>query len=223
MQNQLLLEIDNKIAAKSLLQHPFYIAWTKGMLSRETLADYAQQYYHHVAAFPTYLSAVHARTEDQPTRRMILANLMDEEAGSPNHPELWLMFAGSLGLTTEGIKAASLYPETQMLIDCFRNECGKGPVEGLTALYCYESQIPAVSESKIAGLKEFYGMNDPKGLAYFKVHIEADKVHSAVERTCLESYITDSTFPSASLTADKTLGALYGMLDGVCDRHGIEC
>jgi pyrroloquinoline-quinone synthase len=223
MPNEFLLEIDRKIAAKNLLQHPFYQEWSKGMLSQETLADYAAQYYHHVAAFPTYLSVVHSKTEDQPTRRMILANLIDEEAGNPNHPELWLMFAGSLGLTAESVKTAKLYTETQMLIDSFREECGKGTVEGLTALYCYESQIPAVSESKIAGLTDFYGLTDPKGLAYFKVHIEADKVHSAVERDCLESYITDSTFPSASLTADKTLDALYGMLDGICVRHGIKC
>ncbi len=223
MKNEFVLEIDRRIASKSLLQHPFYQAWSKGMLTREVLADYARQYYHHVAAFPTYLSSVHSITEDQPTRRMILSNLTDEEAGNPNHPELWLMFAESLGVPAESVKAEKLYPETKKLIDSFRIECRKGTTEGLTALYCYESQIPAVSESKIAGLKEFYGMSDPKGLAYFKVHIEADKEHSAVERERLESYITDSTFPAASSAADNTLNALYGMLDGVCRRHGIEC
>lgn len=219
----MILEIDKKIAAMSLLQHPFYQAWSNGMLTREVIADYARQYYHHVAAFPTYLSSVHALTDDQSTRRMILANLIDEEAGNPNHPELWLWFAESLGVPAEAVKSEKLYPETQRLIDNFRFECQKGTTEGLTALYCYESQIPAVSESKIAGLMEFYGMNDSKGLAYFKVHIEADKEHSAVERECLERYITDSTFPTASSTADNTLNALYGMLDGICRRHGIDC
>jgi len=58
-------EIDNDIAEKHLLKHPFYLAWTRGELSREALTDYAKQYYHHVAAFPTYLSAVHAKCDDQ--------------------------------------------------------------------------------------------------------------------------------------------------------------
>src|SRR4051794_3140294 len=89
--------LDEQIAAKHLLTHPFYLAWTRGELSCEALQDYAQQYYHHVAAFPTYLSAVHSKCDDQPTRRQILDNLNDEEAGSPNHPELWLQFADSLG------------------------------------------------------------------------------------------------------------------------------
>src|ERR1051326_8605491 len=80
-------EIDKDIAQKHLLKHPFYLAWTRGELSREALADYARQYYHHVAAFPTYLSGAHAKCEDQDTRKQLLDNLIDEEAGSPNRSE----------------------------------------------------------------------------------------------------------------------------------------
>jgi pyrroloquinoline quinone (PQQ) biosynthesis protein C len=50
--NQYLEQIDNDIAAKNLLKHPFYLAWTRGKLSKEALVDYARQYYYHVAAFP---------------------------------------------------------------------------------------------------------------------------------------------------------------------------
>ena len=63
--NQYLDEIDVDIAQKHLLKHPFYLAWARGELTREALTDYARQYYHHVAAFPTYLSAVHANCDDQ--------------------------------------------------------------------------------------------------------------------------------------------------------------
>src|SRR6266487_1417177 len=118
--------IDAQIAAKHLLTHPFYQAWTKGELSREALQDYAMQYYHHVAAFPTYLSAVHANTDDQGMRRHILANLIDEEAGSPNHPELWLQFAESLGVSSADVKGAALWDETKGLVDTFRSVCRNG-------------------------------------------------------------------------------------------------
>src|SRR5881392_3727838 len=102
--NQYLNKIDNDIAEKHLLKHPFYLAWTRGELSPAALADYARQYYHHVAAFPTYLSAVHANCDDQPTRRRLLQNLIDEEAGSPNHPELWLQFAEYLGVSEADVR-----------------------------------------------------------------------------------------------------------------------
>ena len=101
--NEYLDKIDNDIAAKHLLKHPFYLAWTRGELSREALTDYARQYYQHVAAFPTYLSAVHAKCDDQTTRKTLLNNLIDEEAGSPNHPELWLNFAEGLGVSESDI------------------------------------------------------------------------------------------------------------------------
>src|SRR3981081_3245385 len=124
--NQHLDKIDNDIAEKHLLKHPFYLAWTRGELSKEALTDYAQQYYHHVAAFPTYLSAVHAKCDDQPTRKQILSNLIDEEAGDPNHPELWLQFAESLGTTRDEVRATQQQPETTTLIETFRDVCANG-------------------------------------------------------------------------------------------------
>src|ERR1051325_3476796 len=161
--NQYLDKIDNDVAEKHLLEHPFYLAWARGELSREALTDYARQYYHHVAAFPTYLSAVHAHCDDQTARKQILSNLIDEEAGSPNHPELWLQFANALGVSEEDVRTMRKEPETQNLIESFRAVCGsESTADGLAALYAYESQIPAICESKIDGLKKYYGFSDAK-------------------------------------------------------------
>ena len=216
--------IDQQIAAKHLLTHPFYLAWTRGELSREALTDYAQQYYHHVAAFPTYLSAVHAKCDDQPTRKQILSNLIDEEAGNPNHPELWLQFAEALGTSREKVRAAVKQPETAALINTFRAVCGEKPTaDGLAALYAYESQIPAVSESKIDGLKKHYGFENPKGYEYFSVHVEADREHAAAEREMLREHVTDENAPSVKDSVDRVLTALWNLLSGVCQRHAIAC
>ena len=119
--NQDLEQIDNDIAAKHLLKHPFYLAWTRGELSSDALGDYARQYYQHVAAFPTYLSAIHAKCDNQATRKELLANLIDEEAGSPNHPELWLQFAEGLGISPSDVRESEKWPETKNLIDTFRS------------------------------------------------------------------------------------------------------
>src|ERR1700745_3229506 len=115
--NQDLDQIDNDIAAKHLLKHPFYLAWTRGELGRAALADYARQYYQHVAAFPTYLSAVHAKCDNQLTRRQLLDNLIDEEAGSPNHPELWLQFARTVKSDAAAIPSTAKAEETANLIN----------------------------------------------------------------------------------------------------------
>ena len=222
--NKHLDSIDQQIAGKHLLTHPFYLAWTRGELSKEALTDYAQQYYHHVAAFPTYLSAVHAKCEDQPTRRQILSNLIDEEAGEPNHPELWLQFAESLGTSRDDVRAAAKQPETTALIDTFRSVCANGSTaDGLGALYAYESQIPAVSESKIEGLKKHYGFDDPKAYEYFSVHVEADREHSAAEREMLQAQVTEENVSTVKTSVDRVLHALWDLLSGVCGRHAIAC
>ncbi len=216
--------IDAQIAARHLLTHPFYLAWTRGELSRKTLADYASQYYQHVAAFPTYLSALHARCDDQPTRRHILQNLIDEEAGEPNHPQLWRNFAASLGVNPQQLDRVESWPETEHLIATFRDICGQGDLaEGLAALYAYESQIPAVSESKIDGLVRRYHFTDPESYRYFTVHMEADKEHSAVERKLLEENIRPENQERVSAAVDRVLGGLWELLSGVCRRHTISC
>jgi pyrroloquinoline-quinone synthase len=219
----ILESLDTRIASQHLLQHSFYQAWSRGELSMDALRDYATQYYHHVAAFPTYLSAVHAQTDDAVTRRQLLANLIDEEAGSPNHPELWLQFAESLGLDREQVKSSEQWPATKKLIGDFRDCCAsRGTEAGLCALYAYESQIPDVSEKKIDGLKQFYGFSNPADYAYFTVHIEADREHSAVEAAQIARLVGESHREAAMGAAGEVLDGLYGLLSAVCERHNIH-
>jgi pyrroloquinoline-quinone synthase len=219
---QYLEEIDNDIAEKHLLKHPFYLAWTRGELSKEALTDYAQQYYHHVAAFPTYLSAVHAHCDHQATRKQLLNNLIDEEAGSPNHPELWKKFADSLGVEDADLAQTEKQPETKNLINTFRSVCGqRSTAEGLAALYAYENQIPSICESKIDGLKKHYGFTKPEHYEYFTVHIGADREHSAAEREMLSRHLDAHNFESVKVSVNRVLDALWDMLSGVCRRHAI--
>ena len=221
---QYLEEIDNEIAEKHLLKHPFYLAWTRGELSKEALTDYAHQYYHHVAAFPTYLSALHAQCDHQGTRKRLLNNLIDEEAGSPNHPELWKKFADSLGVEDADLAQIEKQPETKNLINTFRSVCGqRSTAEGLAALYAYESQIPSICESKIDGLKKHYGFTKPEHYEYFTVHIGADREHSAAEREMLSRYLGAHNFESVKVSVNRVLDALWDMLSGVCRRHAIAC
>jgi pyrroloquinoline-quinone synthase len=183
-----------------------------------------RQYYQHVAAFPTYLSAVHAKCDDQTTRKTLLNNLIDEEAGSPNHPELWLKFAEGLGVSESDICKSERWPETKNLIDTFRSACRDGStVEGLAALYAYESQTPSICESKIDGLKKHYGFADAEHYEYFTVHLEADREHSAAERRLLGGYIGNQNFESVRGSVDRVLDALWDMLSAVCRRHAIAC
>src|ERR1700687_2576080 len=119
MPNETIASLNLLSAEMSLLKHPFYQAWTAGSLTADRLRNYAVQYYRHVAAFPRYLSGLHSHCDDLETRQLLLENLIDEERGPDNHPELWLRFAAAIGLAREDVIGASPLPATNALIDTF--------------------------------------------------------------------------------------------------------
>jgi len=208
--------LDAIIDERSLLKHPFYQAWNAGTLPLESLQEYAKQYFHFEAAFPTFLSAVHARMEAGPARQAVLENLWDEEHGDQNHLALWLQFAESLGVSEADVRASAPNAETRDLIDGFRSVCTEGTVaEGLATLYAYESQAPKVAETKIRGLKAFYGFEDPKGYEFFSVHQDIDVYHSQTEREVVAAAATTDTARAGLEEATATAAdRLWRFLDG---------
>jgi pyrroloquinoline-quinone synthase len=209
--------LDARISSRHLLDHPFYQRWTCGTLTREELRDYAAQYFHYAMAFPTFISAMHAQTESIAVRQMLLENLIEEERGSENHPELWLRFCESLGLSRDEVKAAAPNEATRALIATMKSLAREGALhEGLAALYAYESQIPAVAKAKIEGLAKWYGISAGRDIAFFSVHMDADVLHSQTSRDILRDLCdSDEKTAAADRAVGRTLDALYGFLDSV--------
>jgi pyrroloquinoline-quinone synthase len=210
---------------KHLLNHPFYVAWTEGKLSREHLKHYAIQYFQNVKAFPTYLSAIHFNTLDVPgaiaIRQEILENLIEEERGEQNHPALWQRFAIALGATPTELEATPALPTTENLVGTFRNLCLNVPFyAGLAALYAYESQIPEIAGIKIEGLKQFYGMENAEDYKFFTVHQKADVYHTETSANLIEQYADTPEKATEVLAAAETAAtALWQFLDGVYDAY----
>jgi len=174
-------QIRESIDDLHLLSHPFYQAWTKGMLTQAELQNYAVQYNPFVKAFPRFVSALHSHCENDQAREEILENLLDEEGKtgrSPPHPQLWNDFMVGLGANDKGTHYAD---SALALKDLFLKLCQTSYSEGLCALYAYEYQTPAISKTKIEGLKTFYGLTDERCFEFFRVHEIADIYHS---QTC---------------------------------------
>jgi pyrroloquinoline-quinone synthase len=168
------------LAEFDLLKHPFYQAWTCGELSKEDLRLYAGEYYHQVAAFPTYLSALHSRLPDGRLRRQLLANAADEELRGTAHSELWLQFAEALGADRDEVRAGVPSAEMAEIVGQFRKLAAEAaPVKALAAFWAYESQVPHVAKQKAAGLRERYGLDDD-ACEYFDLHTTVDEYHSQV-------------------------------------------
>jgi len=208
--------LDGVIARYSLLEHPFYQAWSEGRLDKECIAEYAKQYYAHVRNFPIYLSATHSRCEDSDVRQLLLENLVDEEAGEENHPELWLRFAEGLGVDRKAVRDAQLLPQTQESVNALKSlTTSDNYLRGVAALYAYESQVPEIARSKREGLKAFYGIDDERSVSYFSVHEEADLVHRRMERDILKEKARDDVSRREVLNAAEAgARAMWTFLDG---------
>ena len=216
---ELLKKLDAAIAEKNLLKHPFYQDWQAGKLSREALQLYAAQYYKHVEAFPKHLRVLAARTEGT-LRELIQENLAEEENPARPHPKLWRDFAEAVGVSEDDVTACPSLPGTKAVVQKFREICGDRPVtQAVAALYAYESQVPEIATTKIEGLKKFYGVTNPEGLAYFEVHEEADKAHRAAWRGWLEEHASGDE-EKILKTTNEALDALWGALDAV---HNKKC
>jgi pyrroloquinoline-quinone synthase len=198
-----------------LLRHPFYEAWSAGKLTPEDLREYATAYYHQVAAFPTYLSALHSCLPDGYLRRAVLKNLSEEEIEGQPHSEMWLDFAEGFGADREAVRSSQPISQVRDLIETFRR-LTRSTASGLAALYAYESQVPAIAKEKTRTLREAYAADD-RTCRYFDVHITADAKHSHVWKEQLERVLAAEPNLAGEAIDGGRLAAqvLWKALDGI--------
>ncbi len=213
----LIERIDALIQDRHLLSHPFYTRWREGTLPVEAIQEYTRQYYAFESAFPRLLSAIHSRTEDPVVRQSILDNLWDEEHGEVNHAELWLRFAEGMGVERDEVRGAEANAGTRGLMETYWGLATDGsPAAGIAALYAYEAQVPEVAAEKINGLRERYGIDDARTLAFFTVHSTLDLEHSGAERDAIRRTTeTESSSEAALAATSRALDAWWGFLDAV--------
>jgi pyrroloquinoline-quinone synthase len=221
---------EERVARYDLLTHPFYQAWSKGELTREDLRAYGAEYWHHVSAFPTYLSKLHAVLPEGELRREVLRNLAEEEgidrADGRAHSELWMDFAVGMGATRDEVREFQVQAEMTCLLETFRGLMaraaggGCGVAAALAGLYAYESKVPEIALTKADGLAGHYGADDATA-KYFTVHQTADVRHAAVWRGLIEEQL--EACPGAEEAALKSgecaAKALWAALDGIERRR----
>jgi len=214
-----------RIKKYDLLTHPFYLAWSKGELTRDDLQMYAMQYYRHVEAFPQYLETLEKRLPEGNLRDTIKANREDElgskSASGQSHSDMWLDFAEGTGANRETTQNFDSISEVKQLISQFRKTSEQGKtVEALAAFYAYESQVPRIADEKAKWLKDLYGA-DAKTCRYFSVHSVADIEHADTWRRLIDQEINgDQDKAHLALdSAESAAQSLWKVLDGIEEKR----
>jgi len=215
--------LDARLDRYDLLKHAYYQAWSAGELTREDLREYAAEYWHHVAAFPAYLSALHSRLPEGKLRRMVAGNLADEEGlahGDVAHSEMWMDFARGMGAEESEVRERKLGAETQALLEHFRAAmmvaANGSAAAALAALYAYESRVPAIAQTKADGLARHY-KTDEATRRYFTVHTSADVHHARVWREAIAAELAahPEQAEAALAAGEAAARRLWETLDGM--------
>ncbi len=207
----LLSALDPLILSRSLLKHPFYVAWSKGELTLDDLRIYAKEYFHLVNRIPGIVARVADRVADKNLKLQIQENMQEEQ----EHVELWKRFAKSLGILESELVAHQPSMKVRAAVDTLEKLAEAGKEEGITGMYALEAELPAIAATKKDGLCKFYGLDSEDAQIYFDEHLKEEK-HLKVWRAFSVDHDRAHAAASTSLTAQNQV------LDAVCDACGIS-
>ena len=181
----LIERIDEARARWNVLDHPFYLRWERGDLSRDDLAHYAGEYRHAVVALAD---------------AAVAGGDAEHAAEEAAHIQLWDDFAAALEAPLDREPST----ETRECAAAWRAE---DPLAARAVLYAIESGQPDISRTKLTGLVDHYGFAaGSKGTGYFELHSERDHEHAAASADVLRQ--------AAPEDADRLVGAAEAALKG---------
>ncbi|MDH3311663.1 MAG: iron-containing redox enzyme family protein [Nitrosopumilus sp.] len=204
-------KIDEMIEERSLLKHPFYQMWSDGKLTQESLAGYSKEYFQLVKAVPNFMTPIIEKAPEE-----VVSELIENQQEETDHIKSWLAFAGELGISENELIPYIGTSKTQKAVSDL-NELMDTFEDGVCAMYAFEKEIPKISQTKLDGLTEFYGLTSHEATEYFKLHTEADIRHAASWRSILEKSLTDSN--NLIEIADKSISAQNLLLDSCYEEY----
>ena len=204
-------QIDEMIEERSLLKHPFYQMWSDGKLTQESLAGYSKEYFQLVKAVPSFMTPIIEKAPDS-----VISELVANQQEESDHIKPWISFAGELGISEDELIPYTGLTKTRKAVSDL-NELMITYDGGACAMYAFEKEIPKISQTKLDGLAEFYGMTSNEATEYFKLHTEADIRHAASWRNILEKSSTDSN--NLLEIADKSISAQNLLLDSCYEEY----
>ncbi len=203
--------IDEMIEERSLLKHPFYQMWSDGKLTKESLAGYSKEYFQLVKAVPFFMTPIIEKAPDS-----VISELIANQQEESDHVKPWINFAGELGISDNELIHYTGLTKTRKAVSDL-NELMNTFEGGACAMYAFEKEIPKISQTKLDGLAEFYGMTNDEATEYFKLHTEADIRHAASWRNILEKSSTDSN--NLLEIAEKSISAQNLLLDSCYEEY----
>jgi len=189
-------KLSQSLEQYNLLQHPFYLAWNEGKLSRAQLALYAGEY----GSFINLISKGWQQAGE--------TAIAKEET---EHFVIWQRFASSIGSQAIG----DSLPAVKQLVST--SEANYQTYAGaLGALYAFEAQQPGTTSSKLVGLRKHYG-SWKADETYFEIHAnDFDEPALLLDKI---NQLNETDLAAALAACESTCKALWDALSGIMDAQ----
>ena len=210
--NSLVKRIDELVEKQSLLKHQFYVAWSEGKLTLDSLSGYSKEYFQLVKAVPSFVGAIMQHGHD--SAKTELGSNQKEEA---EHIKPWMKFASALGVSQAELERYAGLEKTKKAVSELSSLMGSFE-GGAAAMYAFEQEIPKISLTKIDGMRKFYGMTSDDAIEYFRLHAEADIRHAATWRRILENALAEKEEELFQI-ASRSISAQNMLLDSCYEAY----
>ena len=208
--NSFIKRIDELIEERSLLKHPFYQMWSDGKLSLDSLRGYSKEYFQLVKMVPKFMTPLIKNAPENLKNELIFNQ--EEEI---HHIKPWMRFATELGVDEQELenyegtsKTKQAILQLHSLMNTFEG--------GSCAMYAFEKEIPKISQVKLEGLAEFYGITSDQATEYFKLHTEADIRHTqSWKKAITSSSLNDNLIKNA----EQSISAQNLLLDSCYETY----
>lgn len=202
----------------ALVKSPFIRGIAAGTLTRAQLKGWALQDYQYRRHVPQLAATRFTKCTDPKIRHQLFETLIEEGTGaitgSAGHTQLFLDLAGELGAGEEELEAAEPLPETAAHVYWAELILHTKPwFIALSAQLAGEGQVEEFAGVLARGLKERYGLSD-RALAFWTVHLEADKEHGGVVEEMIARFVVTDDFQDEVRSVVRTkLRLLHGMFN----------
>jgi pyrroloquinoline quinone (PQQ) biosynthesis protein C len=203
-----------------LIYHPLNRAMFDGTLPIGVLREYAKQAYLWKRYAQDLLPVLIPKAPED-VRRLLIENLVSEEGlgGEPPHLQLLIEFGEEIGLSPEDFREAEPILEVDALCNFYARLFYDGTiVEAAAGFNLAFEGLLSREYPKIAEALEAHYHVGPKGLRFWRIHVEADAEHSGNGEMILDKYAT-----TPELRTKARRAARVGLEHRTVAMDGILC
>ena len=182
------IHLEGLVEGRHLKNHPMYVEWANGRLSKQCMAGCMAESYHYVSNIVSAFFMIASRAPSDVVE-MEIENYSDEMNPANPHPQLFLRFIEACGGDAKAVESGRGLPSTELWTEWLWSLAKDKPWQAAVAAIHVgsEFQSPGTFNAILPALREKYKFSEHE-IEHFWLHAEVDIEHSGSAFDVLEKH-----------------------------------